>query len=153
MQSIDPRDAITPQRDETRNNEEPHYWSDMNPQDVSLDFNADEELSSEASVKKRFDKMEFLNLFQKAVNDMITHLITKVAEEPQSSKHSQQLREKKAMPPPKTNNTNSIARQNSIDLCQTQETDNFIHQFVRSDSGGTICIQQKIRTTADIGLQ
>ena len=38
--------------------------------------------------------MEFLNVFQKAINDVITHMITKVAEEPQSSKHSQQLHEK-----------------------------------------------------------
>ena len=81
--------------------------------------------------------MEFLNVFQKAVNNMITHMITQVAEEPQSSKHSQQLHEKKVMPPPKTNDTNSVARRNSINLHQTWEMDNLIHQFVRSESGST----------------
>ena len=54
--------------------------------------------------------MEFLNKFQKAINDMITHMITKVAEEPYGSRHSKPLHEKKAMPPPKTNDTNSVAR-------------------------------------------
>ena len=87
--SINPRDAIAPQGDKMRDDEEPRYWLDMNPQDVGLDFDADEELSFEASVEKRFDKMEFSNIFQKAVNDVITHMIIKVAEEPQSSKHSQ----------------------------------------------------------------
>ena len=29
--------------------------------------------------------MEFMNEFQKAVNEVITHMITKVAEEPQGS--------------------------------------------------------------------
>ena len=71
--SVDPRDAIAPQGDKMRNDEEPCYWSDMNPRGVGLDFDADEELSSEASVKKRFDKMEFLNVFQKALNVVITH--------------------------------------------------------------------------------
>ena len=51
--SINPRDAIAPQRDKMRNYEEPRYWLDMNPPDVGLDFNADEELSSEASVEKK----------------------------------------------------------------------------------------------------
>ena len=37
---------------------------------------------------------------------MITHMITKVAEEPHGSRCSKQLHEKKAMPPPKTNDTN-----------------------------------------------
>ena len=55
-----------------RNDEEPCYWSDINLQDTVLDFDADEEISPETSVKKRFDKMEFLNVFQKAVNNMIT---------------------------------------------------------------------------------
>ena len=52
-----------------------------------------------------------LNEFQKAINDMMTHMITKVAEEPHISRHSKQLCEKKAMPPPpKTNDTNSATR-------------------------------------------
>ena len=49
--------------------------------------------------------MEFLNEFQKAVNDVTTHMITKVMEEPQGSQHSKQLYEKKAMPSSKTINT------------------------------------------------
>ena len=82
--------------------------------------------------------MIFLNIFQKAVNDMIAQMITKVAEEPLSPQHSKQLREKKAMPPPpKTNDTYSTMRQNSIDLHQTIEMNNIIRQFVRSDSGST----------------
>ena len=48
--------------------------------------------------------MEFLNVFQKAVNDVITHMITKVAEEPHSPQCSKGLHEKKAMPSAKTNN-------------------------------------------------
>ena len=39
--------------------------SDINLQDVSLCFEADEEISSKVSVKKKFDNMEFLNEFQK----------------------------------------------------------------------------------------
>ena len=137
--SIDPRDANTPLRDEVRNNDEPRYWSETNLQDIGLDFDADEELSSEASVENQFNKMEFLNVFQKAINNMITHMTMKVAEEPPSPKHNKQLCEKKAIPPPppKTNDTNSVARQNSIDPNQTIETDNLICQFVRSDSGST----------------
>ena len=128
--SVNPRDAIAPQRDETRKNEEPHYWLDMNPQDLDLDFNADEELSSKASVEKRFDKMEFLNVFPKAVNNVITHMIMKVAEESQSSKCSQQLCVKNVMPPPpKIHDTNSFARQNSINSHQTLEMDNLIVRF------------------------
>ena len=120
-----------------RNEEEPHYWSDVNLQDVGLSIEADEEISSEASVKKQFDKMEFLNEFQKAVNDVITYMITKVVEKPQGSQHSKQLCEKKAMPPPKTNGTSSVTRSNSIDLHPTQEMDKLISHFVRSDSGST----------------
>ena len=76
--------------------------------------------------------MEFLNIFQKAVNDMITQMIMKVAEELLSPKCSRQLHEKKAMPPPpKSNDTNSVVRRNSIDSHQTIEMDHVIHQFVR----------------------
>ena len=46
--------------------------------------------------------MKFLNEFQKAVNNMITHMITKVVEEHQGSWHIKQLGEKRAMTPPKT---------------------------------------------------
>ena len=81
--------------------------------------------------------MEFLNVFQKATNDMIIQKIMKVAEELSSPKHSRRLHEKKAMSPPKTNDTNSVMRQNSIDSHQTIETDHIISQFVRSDSGST----------------
>ena len=81
-----------------RNNEDHHYWSDINLQDASLEFDADEEYSSENSVEKRFDKMEFLNTFQKVIGDMITQLITKVVEEPSTPKCSKQLHEKKAIP-------------------------------------------------------
>ena len=56
LMSVNPRDAITPQGDKMRNDEEPCYWSDMNPQDVDLDFHTDEEFSSEASVKKNSTK-------------------------------------------------------------------------------------------------
>ena len=82
---------------------------------------------------------------------MITQMITKVAEELFSPKCSKQLHEKKAMPPPppKTNDTNSVMRWNSIDSHQTIETDHIICQSVRSDSGSTDCVQQKIGTTAD----
>ena len=65
LTSIDPWDADAPQRDEVRNKGEPCYWSDINLQDVGLGFEADEEISSKVSVKKKFDKMEFLNEFQK----------------------------------------------------------------------------------------
>ena len=55
--------------------------------------------------------MEFLNVFQKAINDVVTQMIMKVAEEPSSPKCSKQLCEKKAIPPPpKTNDTNSVVR-------------------------------------------
>ena len=67
-----------------RNEEEPCYLSEVNLQDVGLGFEADEEMSSKERVEK-LDKMEVLNEFQKTVNDVITHMITKVAEEPQSS--------------------------------------------------------------------
>ena len=68
-----------------RNEGEPHYWSDINLQNVGMGFEADEEISSEENVKGQFDKMEFLNKFHKMVNDVITHMITKVAEEPEGS--------------------------------------------------------------------
>ena len=93
--------------------------------------------------------MEFLNEFQKAGNDVITHMLTKVAEEPHGSRSSKWLCEKKAMPPTKTNDTNSVSRQNSINLHQTQEMDNLICHFVRSDSGSTDHVWQKIGMTAD----
>ena len=92
--SVNPWDANVLSRDEVRNEEEPHYWSDVNLQDVGLGFEADKEISSEASIKEWFNKMELLNEFQKAVNEVITHMITKVAEEPQGSWHSKQLHEK-----------------------------------------------------------
>ena len=43
LMSINPRDAIAPQRKELRNDGEPCYWLDMNPHDVGLDFDAGEE--------------------------------------------------------------------------------------------------------------
>ena len=75
LTSVNPKDATAHLGDETRNDEEPCYWSDINLQDTGLDFDTDEEISSETSVEKRFDKMEFLNIFQKAVNNMITQII------------------------------------------------------------------------------
>ena len=86
--SVNPKDATAHLGDGMRNDEEPYYWSDINLQDRGLDFAADEENSSETCVEKRFNKMEFLNVFQKAINDMITQMIMKVAEEPLSPKHS-----------------------------------------------------------------
>ena len=68
-----------------RNEEEPHYWSDVNLQDIGLGFEQDEEISSEENVEGQFNKMKFLNEFQKAFNEVITHMITKVAEEPMGS--------------------------------------------------------------------
>ena len=41
------------------------------------------------------------------------------------------------MPLPKTTDTGSIADQNSIDSHHTQETNDFICHFVRSDSEST----------------
>ena len=150
LTSVDSKDATAHLGNGMRNDEEPCYWSDINLQDTGLDFDTDEEISSETSVEKRFNKMEFLNVFQKAVNDMITQMIMKVAEELSSPKRSKRLCEKKAMPPPpKTNDTNSVMRQNSIDSHQTTETDNIIPQFIRSDSGSTDHVGQKIRMTAD----
>ena len=94
--------------------------------------------------------MEFLNVFQKAINNMITQTITKVAEEPSSPKHSKRLCEKKDIPPPpKTNDTNNVVRWNSINSHQTIEMDNIICQFVRSDSGSTDSVWLKIGMTAD----
>ena len=61
--SVNPKDATAHLEDRMRNNDESHYWSDINLQDTGLGFDADEEISSETSVKKRFDKMEFLLLF------------------------------------------------------------------------------------------
>ena len=49
--TIDPQDANAPPRDKVRNEEVPSYWSDVNLQDVGLSFEADEEISSEASVE------------------------------------------------------------------------------------------------------
>ena len=91
-------------------NEVPRQWSDVNLQDVGLGFEADEEISSDLSVKKKFNKVEFLNEFQKAVINMISHMITKDMEEPHSSKCSKKLHEKKAMPPPKMDDTNSVTQ-------------------------------------------
>ena len=88
LTSVNWKYATAPLGDEMRNNDEPCYWLDINLQDAGLNFDADEEISSETSVKKRFNKMEFLNVFQKAVNDMITQMIMKVTEEPSSPKHS-----------------------------------------------------------------
>ena len=44
--SVDPKDATAHLGEETRNDEEPCYWSDMNLQDTGLYFDADEEISS-----------------------------------------------------------------------------------------------------------
>ena len=58
LASVNPWDADAPQRDEARNEEEPCYWSDVNLQDIGLGFEADEEISSETSVKKKSKKNE-----------------------------------------------------------------------------------------------
>ena len=50
--SVDPKDATAHLGDGMRNNEEPCYWSDINLQDTGLDFDTDEEISSETSVEK-----------------------------------------------------------------------------------------------------
>ena len=124
--SIDPWDENAPLRDEMRNEDEPCYWSDINLQDVGLGFEADERISFGENIKGQFDKREFLNKFHKAINDVITHMISEVAEGPKGSWHSKQLHEKKAILSPKTTDINSVARWNSIDLYQTQEMDKLI---------------------------
>ena len=55
-----------------RNEGEPYYQLNINPQDIGLGFETDEEILSGDNVKGQFDKMEFLNKFQKAVNNVIT---------------------------------------------------------------------------------
>ena len=71
------------------------------------------------------DKIEFMNKFfigiVQIINDELTQLINQLADEPGGSQHSKQLHEEKAMPPPKTTETNSVAKQNSINLHQTHE--------------------------------
>ena len=49
--SVDLRDADTPLGDEVENEEKPHYWSQMNLQDLGIEFKADEEMSSGENVK------------------------------------------------------------------------------------------------------
>ena len=51
LTSVDLRDANTPPGDEVENEEEPHYWSQMNLQDQGMEFEADEEMSSRENVK------------------------------------------------------------------------------------------------------
>ena len=63
--SIDPKDATAPLGEGLRNDEDHCYWSDINLQDAGLEFDADEASSSENSVEKRFNKMEFLNTSKK----------------------------------------------------------------------------------------
>ena len=53
------------------------------------------------------------------------------------------------MPLPKTTDTGSIADQNSIDSHHTQETNDFIHHFVRSDLESTCRVQQKIGSAVE----
>ena len=150
LPSINPKDATIPLGEGLRNNEDHRYWSDINLQDAGLEFDADEVYSSENSVKKRLDKMEFLNTFQKVIGNMITQLITKVAEEPSTLKCSKRLCEKKSVAQPsKVNDTNSIVRQNSINSHQSIEMDNIIRQFVRSDSASTDPVWQKLGMTAN----
>ena len=86
----------------------------MNLQDIGLEFDADEEISSEENIKGHFDKIEFMNKSCKVTNARITQLMNQLADEPEGSQCSKQLQEEKAMPPLKTVNTNSVTRQNSI---------------------------------------
>ena len=65
LPSIDPKDATAPLGEGSRNDEDHCYWSDINLQDAGLEFDADEASSSENSVEKRFNKMEFLNISKK----------------------------------------------------------------------------------------
>ena len=53
------------------------------------------------------------------------------------------------MPPPKTTDTGSIAEKNSIDSQHTQEMNDFICHFIRSDLENTDKVQQKIGSTVN----
>ena len=60
--------------------------------------------------------MEFLNEFQKVVNNVITHMITKVAEEPQGSQCSKQLCEKRQCLLPKLT-TQIVSQGKTVLIC------------------------------------
>ena len=68
-----------------RNKDEHHYWSDMKLQDVGRDLDTDEEISSGENIKGQFNKLELMNNFHKVINDVITHMISEIVEEPLGS--------------------------------------------------------------------
>ena len=55
--NIDPQDTNTPPRDERENKDEPCYWSEMNLQDIGLEFHADEETHLEKTSKGILTKL------------------------------------------------------------------------------------------------
>ena len=51
LTSVNLRDANSPLGDEVENEEEPHYWSQMNWQDIGIESEADREMSKDVLTK------------------------------------------------------------------------------------------------------
>ena len=79
------RDVNSPLRNEMDHENELLFILHMTLQNLAINSERDDKNSSENDVKEHFDKFEFMNKFHKVINDVITHMISEVVEEPKGS--------------------------------------------------------------------
>ena len=117
----------------------------------------DELSSSDEVVNKEFDKKEFLLGFQEkmaaAISAAMSEVILKLLERPTKNRgekqHRKNLREKEAKHLTDDTGTGSAIMRSRTTSHQSGNTDNVIHQLVRSDSESSERVQRKIGTEAE----
>ena len=110
----------------------------------------EDELSSPSEVvDKEFDKMEFPNELYTGFSQLISRLLEKPAKKCGNKQHRKNLYEKEAKQLTDDTGTGSIIKRSRATAHQSRNTENVIHQLIRSDSEASEQIQRKLGTEAE----
>ena len=150
----DPGEAkVSPQQTTDNEEETPFFttYTHLVPTAKSLAPESEEnELSSsDEVVNKEFDKKELILGLQKTMNEVILKLLEGPTKNYGEKQHRKNLRENEAKHLTDDTGTGSAIVRSRAASHQSGNTDNVIHQFVRSDSESSERVRRKIGTEAE----
>ena len=109
----------------------------------------DELSSSDEVVNKEIDKKEFLRGFQKTISEVILKLLEEPMKNHGEKQRRKNLRKKEAKHLIDDTGTGNVIMQSRAASHQSGNTDNVIHQLMRSDSESSERVRRKIGTEAE----